>query len=237
VTSYAAAAGTIRWNAPFGGQFYSTSVDRITATPDGRSLVLGVDVWGSKAQLCPRASATVLRTSDGRTRWTTLLAQMPGCGYLEQIGITEGIVLLPWYGERGSLAVPETHVAGLALSDGSKLWERSLALRGSVGPVSPLGRVFVVNDPERQGLAPRLLALSVRTGRTLWDRALPLTGFAGEVAVSRDGSRVYIAGAIRMPDGTVAAVLVARAASDGDPIWRSAPYRGPLADPAGPEST
>jgi outer membrane protein assembly factor BamB len=236
VTSYAAAAGTVRWIAPLGAQFYSTYVESIAATSDGRNVVLGIDVQEAKADRCGRATATTLRASDGNIRWTTVLAMMPGCGGAQQIGVAEGIVLLPWYGERGSLGLPETHVAGLALSDGSKLWSRGFALRGAVGPVSPAGRFFVVSDPEREGLSPRLLALSLRTGRTVWGRALPLKGGSGNPAVSRDGRLVYVVGAITMPNGTEAAMLVARAASDGEPIWRSAPYRGPLVDPAGPEA-
>lgn len=230
VAAYAAGTGKLRWHTPFGSRYYSSYVESISSTRDRRTLIVGIAVESSKAQQCPAAAAANLRAADGRVEWTTVLAQMPGCGGVMQLQVTDAIVVLPWYGDRGPRALPETHVAGLRLADGSVAWSRRLAASASVGQVSPAGRIFVSAQARSEKLGARLLALDVGTGKTLWSRSLTLQGTP---VPSPNGRRVYIAGTVVRKGGAGAAVVGAWAASDGHPMWRSAPYRGPLKDPAG----
>ena len=230
VAAYAAGTGKLRWHTPFGSRYFSSYVESISSTRDGQALIVGIAVEASKAQQCPAAAAANLRAADGRIEWTTVLAQMPGCGSVMQVRATDAIVVLPSHGDRGPRALPETHIAGLKLADGSVAWSRRFAARASVGPVSPAGRIFVSAEAGSEELGSRLLALDVGTGKTLWSRSLTLRGTP---VPAPNGLRVYIAGTVVRKGGAGAAVVGAWAASDGHPEWRSAPYRGPLKDPAG----
>jgi len=229
VASYAAGTGAIRWHTRVGSQYVSTYPESLTSTSDARTVVLGFAAQESKAQQCPAAAAATLRAVDGRVRWITVLAEMPGCGGVQQVRTAAGLVLLPWSEDRGGRGLPETHVAGLLLDSGRRLWTR-LDMEATVGPVSPAGRFFISAQTTADALPPRLLALGLRTGRTIWNRSVAVEG---SPAITPDGRRVYVAGAVTLADGSRAGVLIVRSALDGDAIWHSAPYRGPLAEPAG----
>ncbi|MFI7547612.1 PQQ-binding-like beta-propeller repeat protein [Actinoplanes sp. NPDC049599] len=147
---------------------------------------------GCQSQSDPNGTVRALSVTSGRLVWSAAL-QAP----VESLVVERGVVVVS-----GESASDSPAVVGLAVADGTQLWQ--LADHSSAG-VSAAGRVLV----SRVGAAGTS-ALSITTGEPLWTRPLAWTGRAA----TPTGDRFYVS------DRRNAMICVS--AATGAVVWTAA---------------
>jgi outer membrane protein assembly factor BamB len=233
--AYGAATGAQLWTARHADTSRQSSV---SVTPDGSTVLVGSG-----------DSVIAYESPTGATRWSQVWVRSSGAigGDVSMVGASGGDVYVT--GEAGRMgcggdpsALVDTYLtSAYDASTGARLWRSryrgSLCTpyeSGDALTVGPDGSsVFVTghmltSDQTGNQASYGTVAYDGATGTQLWasrfaDAAAPNNTPEGQpsIAVSQDGSRVYLAGTAQVTSSTVAFATLAYSASAGTTIWKS----------------
>jgi DNA-binding beta-propeller fold protein YncE len=203
--------------SPDGSSVYVTGGGAGGDATVGFSAATGRVLWSSPAAVAPRAlvvspdesrlfitgaaGTQAYTAATGERLWTTPDSFTPGAIAISPDGAA---VFITDLGIRG--AVQLAHVHAYAAATGARLWSVRTSIRQGSLAVSPDGtKLFLAgvapgpdrNHPTLYGTA----ALSTGTGAELWIERYQstFTASANAVAVSPDGSRVFVTGEVDSP--------------------------------------
>ena len=218
VTGYGKPAGatgqealTVAYDAATGATLWTQAVGRagegrsIAVAPDGSAVfVTGNDTCGKPATTCYLTAA--YNAATGATLWTE---QVPNTGVAGSIAVAPdgSAVFVTGVGSCGQRS-PSCYVTvGLSATTGANLWTQTFSSRKAGSPaalaVSPDGsEVFVTGQVGGQPVAVPYgeygtVAYNAATGTQLWKalyRGPGSGGGASDIAVSPDGSEVFVTG-------------------------------------------
>jgi len=196
---FSAATGTVLWSSP--------------AAVASRALV--VSPGGSRVFITGANGTQAYTAATGDVLWTTPDIFTPGAIAISPDGAA---VFITDLGVRGAVQLANVHA--YAAATGARLWSVRTSIRQGSLAVSPDGtKLFLAGEaPGPDGDHPTLYgtaALSTGTGAQLWIARYRSTfaASANAVAVSPDGSQVFVTGDVESPEPAFISSIVTLAYS------------------------
>ena len=227
-----AAGGTMLWAALYKGSNGTGQATAIAASPDGSR----VFVTGLNGDSPPHEfyGTVAYNPVTGARLWTASYRSPAGANLASAIAVSpDGSKVFVTGASAGGYAT-----VAYAAATGAMLWTaRYSGPAGGATPaavaVSPDGStVFVTGNAATtgSGLAYATVAYAAATGATLWTASYGIAGgisVADSLAVSPDGSTVFVTGIASETSGVRGWATIAYAAATGAQLW-VARYNGPV---------
>jgi sugar lactone lactonase YvrE len=209
--SAAVPGGTPAWEQRFGGQFLSATASSVAASPD-KAVVYVTGITTKKATGLRNEVTVAYNATTGRQLWLERYQGMGrhprGGAGVPSIAVSPDGAAVYVAGDLARGGHNDYLVIAYDAATGAQLWVVSPLTYGSVAPyhgvaVSPDSKTVYVTGTQDffGGISSRsydTIALNAATGATVWNTNSKTRPHVGHtltaIAVSPDGSRVFIAG-------------------------------------------
>jgi outer membrane protein assembly factor BamB len=221
IAAYDASTGTQLWTQAVGKNGEGAQVK---VAPDGSAVyITGNDECGKPINICYLVAA--LDPSTGASLWEDQVANRGGAGPLAVSPDGSTLYVTGSVTPEGLLDSQYSTMA-IDATTGATDWTTAYEVPGDAYAdgiaVSPDGStVFVTGDAQVSGSSYRTIAYDASTGSKLWEQALSVakTGYPSGLAVSPDGSTVYVTGSVGLDERSYG--TVAYDATTGARVWKT----------------